>query len=421
VVLLFLVQPSTFAVEVESNGQGFIKAIGSTGPDWSINQGHVYYMAAGSVNFDGSGFGVWQYGGARKDTTKTTKASSPTETDPSGGYGYGQAHVTTVAGYIWHDHKYQAVAVAHAEKDHSTKTQAEYIDPTSLTIGAAGTELLFTHDLSSGTQIQEPNINDPTGTPTTVLRGRFGIGEFNTGSGPPLPLVFWADPVPSEAFDLYRIEIFENDLGMIEAKITLYPSPSPDIELHFTKTETELVSAIETAGWNKRRDGIWELSHDVALIEVTVTNLNNNNLGELAAIGCCATSDAFRDELPIGLDIECDGQDLGVVVPQGTIVEVTIDVEPRLFSGVPVDIWVVFDTPFGWFSFDNTGPYSGWNSGFNNAYYTGPIADMQDTVFDGSLPVGSYVAYLAVDSKPNGVLDKNSLIHFDSVEIDVTQ
>lgn len=365
--LFFLAPQHVLAVDVTSKGQGDIKANGSTQSTWTFNLPPNWYQCESRVQFDDDPMGAWKKGNpGKKGSDGTTTAVSPIEYDPdkSGGYGYGSVRVTTDAGYTWHSHKYKVTARADAKPQHSTKTEAEYVDPTSLAIGDAGTELSFTHDLSAGTQIQEPNVNDPDGPPVMILRGRFGKGLFNPGGGSPLPEVFWADPMPDGAMDLYRIEVYENSFGSIEANATLFTSTDPDFDMVFTMTEAELEAAIETSGWSKGSDGIWELSFDIALIDVTITNLNSANLGERAAIGCCAAISAFDEGCLDGLTFDVDAliaDQTSTIVITGAAPYDTVIIGYSFNGGGPFNmIWgTVYLTPpirkFPWYSADGYG------------------------------------------------------------------
>ncbi len=174
-----------------------------------------------------------------------------------------------------------------------------------------------------------------------ILRGRFGKGVFNPGGGSPLPDVFWADPMTEGAMDLYRIEVYENSYGSIEADATLFASTDPDFDLAFTMTEAGLEAAIETAGWSKGSEGLWELSSDIALIDVTITNLNAANLGERAAIGCCAAVSAFDegclDIFTFDVDALIGGQ-TGTMVITGAAPFDTVIIGDSFNGGGPINM-----------------------------------------------------------------------------------
>ena len=72
-------------------------------------------------------------------------------------------------------------------------------------------------------------------------------------------------------------------------------------------------------------------------------------------------------------------------------------------------------TPFGFFSYDGAGPYAGWNFGLANAFATGPLADAAGTVLDRPLPIGSYKAFIGIDTVPDGVLTPGSIYTMDVV------
>jgi len=119
------------------------------------------------------------------------------------------------------------------------------------------------------------------------------------------------------------------------------------------------------------------------------------------------------------VDIKCNGLDSGVGIDPGANAKITFDVTAGSGAGKIVDIWVVLQSPNGLFSYDGLGPYSGWNGGLKNAYYTGPLADMTDTALDGPLPDGGYIAYIAVDAWADGNLTLSCIYTSDSVDIRV--
>jgi hypothetical protein len=116
------------------------------------------------------------------------------------------------------------------------------------------------------------------------------------------------------------------------------------------------------------------------------------------------------------VDIKCNGEDSGVVVPSGVNSRLDFSLHTGLGMGKPAEIWVVMQTPFGLYSYDSIGPHYGWNPGIANVYYSGPLFDLTDTALDDVLPPGSYQAHVGLDKNVNGVLDMNAVYTYDSVD-----
>jgi hypothetical protein len=114
------------------------------------------------------------------------------------------------------------------------------------------------------------------------------------------------------------------------------------------------------------------------------------------------------------LDVKVNGSDSFVVVPDTDNVKIDIDIQARAGAGYAVDIWVTVGSPFGYLSYDGTGPYTGWNLGLTNVYFTGALADVTDTVRDGPVPAGMYSAHIGIDTKADGKLDYNLMFDSDS-------
>ena len=119
------------------------------------------------------------------------------------------------------------------------------------------------------------------------------------------------------------------------------------------------------------------------------------------------------------VDVKCNGGDAGVQVPQGTNAKIDYSVVAGTAAGLPADLWIVMKTPFGFFSFDGLGPYSGWNYGLTHAFFTGGLVDTSGTALDRPLPLGAYKAFIGVDTVPNGVLDLGNIIKKDAVDFTV--
>jgi len=116
------------------------------------------------------------------------------------------------------------------------------------------------------------------------------------------------------------------------------------------------------------------------------------------------------------VDIKCNGLDSNVVVNPGANVKIDFTVTAGSGLGNTVDIWIILETPTDYYSYNGYGPIQGWNKGIYNAYYTGPLADMNDTALDSPVPDGSYVAYVVIDAWADGFFDQNLIYTLDAVD-----
>jgi len=116
------------------------------------------------------------------------------------------------------------------------------------------------------------------------------------------------------------------------------------------------------------------------------------------------------------LDIKCNGQESEVVVADVQKVTLTIGVEARQGAGKSIDVWCILNRKgTGTYTYDGTT----WNKDHDSVYFSGGLNDMFDTILDETLPVGSYIAYLGIDTKPNGLLDMDSIFDYDAVDFEV--
>ncbi len=116
------------------------------------------------------------------------------------------------------------------------------------------------------------------------------------------------------------------------------------------------------------------------------------------------------------LDIDCNGENGPIEVFEGTNCTITIDVEARGFLGYPVDVWVAIKAPSGtWWTWQ----YGNWYPDLSHAAWSSGLLDWSGTVLDMALPLGSYKAYLALDTIVNGQLDLGAIYDMDVVEFDV--
>ena len=118
------------------------------------------------------------------------------------------------------------------------------------------------------------------------------------------------------------------------------------------------------------------------------------------------------------VDIKANGGDAGVVVFEGSNVALTIKVEARGMAGTNADIWVLVKNDAGkrW-SYNLAA--ARWFKGWCYEYISAPLADYTDTVLDMPLPAGNYDAYLGIDTNMNGNLNKDAILVYDHVDIEV--
>jgi|GEM_PF-3576735 len=120
------------------------------------------------------------------------------------------------------------------------------------------------------------------------------------------------------------------------------------------------------------------------------------------------------------IDIKCNGQDSGVVVPEGNNSTVTLTVNEGDFAGFPMEIWVIaIDRTTGsMFSFGPYGNVQG-RPGLCNLYYTGGLMTLSDTIYDGILPAGNYEAFAAIDFSQNGQINVPMIYKYDRVDFEI--
>jgi hypothetical protein len=103
----------------------------------------------------------------------------------------------------------------------------------------------------------------------------------------------------------------------------------------------------------------------------------------------------------------------------GHAVKVKYQVHAGIGGGTPVDVHLAIKSSLGFFTYDRLGPFMGWNYGFGNAFYTGPLVDMEGICLDSPLGIDSYTAYVGIDTDANGVLNMNKIYTMDSVDFEV--
>ncbi len=236
--------------------------------------------------------------------SKREKGVSNSNTDKnfdpnnSGAYGQTKVKVTSSGGFsnsgAYTDFTYDYVITSSVSTPsvilHPVREKGKIVDPTPLTIGEPGSSLVYTPKIKHGTQIQEA---DELFTPKTEIMVRFGLGNFSGGDTHPDPEIFWEDPAPAGAFNVFEITIQESTNGDIDAIANLPVSPNPDFSLQFSDTASAIEAAIENANWVKA-NGIWTLEdNDLPLVDITLLSTNASNTGLDAVIGSFASGDVY--------------------------------------------------------------------------------------------------------------------------------
>ena len=116
------------------------------------------------------------------------------------------------------------------------------------------------------------------------------------------------------------------------------------------------------------------------------------------------------------IDVKCNGGDGPVNVYQGVNCTITIDVQARDFVGFPVDVWIAIKAPSGsWW----TWRFGNWYNDLGHCAWSSGLLDWSGTVLDIPLPLGSYKAYIALETNVNGSLDLGAIYDMDVVDFDV--
>ena len=116
------------------------------------------------------------------------------------------------------------------------------------------------------------------------------------------------------------------------------------------------------------------------------------------------------------IDVDCNGEDGPVEVFQGANCTITVDVQARGFLGYPVDVWIAIKAPSGsWW----TWRFGNWYNDLGHCAWSSGLLDWSGTVLDIPLPLGSYKAYIALETNVNGSLDLGAIYDMDVVDFDV--
>ena len=117
-------------------------------------------------------------------------------------------------------------------------------------------------------------------------------------------------------------------------------------------------------------------------------------------------------------DIKANGQDGPVNIGKGTLVSITVGLNPGNYAGQMADWWVAASTPFAplddWYTYVYP---TGWLPGINLCVQTGLFDLSPSEVLNMTLPVGNYTFYFAIDD-PDGAAT-GPWWGLDSVEVTV--
>ncbi len=119
-------------------------------------------------------------------------------------------------------------------------------------------------------------------------------------------------------------------------------------------------------------------------------------------------------------DVKVNGLDGGFSVPAGSLVDLTLALEPNTYDGIDGDWWVMGVSSKG--TFWNT-LASGWvKSQTPIPFHTGSFFPLTSTSLfqTTTLPAGNYLVYFAIDIDPNGLPDWGAFeLHADVVDFEV--
>jgi hypothetical protein len=122
--------------------------------------------------------------------------------------------------------------------------------------------------------------------------------------------------------------------------------------------------------------------------------------------------------IPASVDIKANGEDSAVVINDGDNAVLDIRVTAGDDAGLNCDIWVIVRNGAGkkW-SFNLNADR--WFKGWCYEYISAPLTDYVDNVLDMDLPVGTYEAWIGIDTNMNGNLNKDAILVYDYVDFEV--
>lgn len=203
---------------------------------------------------------------------------------PGPPFGYADIDHTGTVGFLRITVDYTLTPHAQAgtppPRPRTTKTTATYFDSVSSLSGTTASTTDVTPVIKAGTQVQGQSLQ---------FDARFA--EFEIGD----PASVWLDDssTPAGVFDLYRILIFENALGKIEASVTLFDSLTSDFAFSYDASADMIKFAIESADWMRDSDGFLALGNDLSLLTAMVTTLNPARDGTPVALADRSIATAF--------------------------------------------------------------------------------------------------------------------------------
>jgi hypothetical protein len=112
-------------------------------------------------------------------------------------------------------------------------------------------------------------------------------------------------------------------------------------------------------------------------------------------------------------NIKANGQDGEITVSFGTLVSITTSLVPGDQNGKSADWWIAESTPWGLYSLTS----SGWLPEINMLFQYPLVSLSPVEIYIGSLPVGDYAFYFAVDMSPNSALD--TPLYYDFVQVHI--
>lgn len=124
------------------------------------------------------------------------------------------------------------------------------------------------------------------------------------------------------------------------------------------------------------------------------------------------------------VNMMANGYSHQMMMNQGDMLSVKVDMNPGDLSGMNADWWIVAKTPSGdWYSYVYP---TGWiKSGPDlnriSAAYQGPLSNLApfEVLNTSTLPMGEYDMYFGADTVMNGAMDSQSL-YYSSMKVTIS-